>query len=87
MSQQPDRMNLPSAEALDRVRAIAERKLSAEELDAYVNAPMSDVEREEILASVAWFKKRYPTPGDRLAAARRAYEQWAQGMPPRVRNG
>ena len=42
---------------------------------------MSDAEREEILASVAWFMKRYPTPGERLTAARRAYAQWAKGMP------
>ena len=78
---EPQRMTLPSPEALDRVREIAERQLSAEELDAYVHAPMSEAEREEILQSIAWFKKRYPTPGERLAAARRAYKQWVRGMP------
>jgi len=44
---------------------------------------MSEAERQEILASVAWFTKRYPTPGERLAAARRACRQWVQGMPGR----
>jgi hypothetical protein len=78
---QPQPMPLPSQEALERVRALVERQLSAEELNAYVYAPMTEAERQEILASVAWFRGRYPTPGERLAAARRAYTQWAQGMP------
>ena len=77
-------MTLPSPEALDRVQKIAERQLTAEEFDAYVHAPMSEAERQGILEAVTWFTKRYPTPGERLAAARRAYSQWARGMP-RVR--
>ena len=43
--------------------------------------PMGEAERQEILASRAWFSKRYPTPGERLAAARRAYKQWARSIP------
>ena len=78
---QPQRMTLPSTEALERVREIAERRLSAEEFDSYVHTPMGEAERQEILASIAWFTKRYPTPGERLAAARRGYKQWAQGIP------
>ena len=78
---QPRRMTPPSTEALSRVRQIAERQLSAEEFNAYINAPMEEAERREILDSVAWFTKRYPTPGARLAAARHAYKSWAQGMP------
>ena len=74
-------MTPPSPEALARVRQLAERQLSAEEFDAYVHAPMTEDERREILESVAWFTKRYPTPAERLAAARHAYKQWAQGMP------
>lgn len=74
-------MSPPSPEALARVRQIAERQLSAEEFDAYVHAPMSEAERREILDSVAWFTRRYPTAGERLASARLAYKRWAQGMP------
>ena len=37
---------------------------------------MSDEERSEILESVAWFTRRYPTVGERFAAIRRAYQQW-----------
>jgi len=75
----PRPMDLPDPEAVARVRALAERRLSAEEFEAYVRAPMSDTERKEILASIAWFMRRYPTPGERLAAARRAYAQWVKG--------
>ncbi len=71
----------PSPEALERVRQLAERRLSAEEFDAYIHAPMTEEERREILESAAWFMRRYPTAGERLAAARHAYRQWAQGMP------
>jgi hypothetical protein len=77
----PPRMIPPSPEAIERVRQLAERRMSAEEFEAYVHAPMTEAERQEILESVAWFTKRYPTPAERLAAARHAYKQWAQGMP------
>ena len=77
----PRPVSPPSSEALERIRELSDRRLSVEEFDAYVHAPMSEAERHEILASVAWFTKRYPTPGERLAAARRAYKQWARGMP------
>ena len=79
----PPRWNPLSPEVVDRIRRFTERRLSAEEFDAYVHAPMSEAERREILESVAWFTKRYPTPAERLAAARHAYNQWAQGMPGR----
>lgn len=62
---------IPDAEAIQLVRALADRPMGVEEFEAYVNAPMSDEEREEILASVSWFMRRYPTAGQRLAAARR----------------
>ncbi len=77
----PTPIEEPSPEAVARVRALAERRLSDEEFDAYVNAPMSDEERKEILASFTWFTKRYPTPGGRLAAARKAYARWVKAMP------
>ena len=54
------------------VRALVERRLELSELEAYVRAPMSDDERDEILSLIDWFTRRYPTPGERLAAARRA---------------
>ena len=68
----------PTPEALNRVTEFAERRLTAAEFNDYVNAPMSDQELEEILASVAWFRKRYPTPAERMAAARRACTAWTR---------
>jgi hypothetical protein len=57
-------------EARERIRRLSERRLSAEELEAYVSAPMSDAEREEIVALIRWFRRRYPTVGERLAYVR-----------------
>lgn len=74
----PPPVDLPSAESLERVRALAERQLTVEEFNAYLNTPMSEDELQGILESVAWFTRRYPTAGERLAAARRAYERWTR---------
>ena len=66
----------PSPEVLARVRALSERQLSAEEVEAALRTPITDQEREEILELVSWFRRRYPTPADRLAYVRRAYRRW-----------
>jgi hypothetical protein len=63
------------------VREEAERRLSREEFDAYVNAPMSPAELEGIREMIDWFTRRYPTPGERLAYVRRAYARWMRGLP------
>ncbi len=60
-----------SHEERTRLRAIAERQLTAAEFNAYVDAPMSDEEREAILENIAWFTRRYPTAGERLRWCRR----------------
>ncbi|HZF52798.1 MAG TPA: hypothetical protein VE093_29280 [Polyangiaceae bacterium] len=49
-SEEPRPAALPSAEAVEEIRALSERRLSAEEFNAYVNAPMSEEERAEMLA-------------------------------------
>src|SRR5216117_110184 len=55
---------------------IADRELSLEEARAYLDAPIDDHERNEILAPVRWFTTHYPSPSDRLAYVRRAYARW-----------
>ena len=85
-SEEPRPAALPSAEVLEEIQAMSERRLSAEEFNAYVNAPMTEEERAETLAQIEWFMRRYPTPWERLTAARRAYAQWARSMPAH-RNG
>ncbi len=71
----------PTPELVGEIRALAERRLSAEEFDRYVNAPMSDFEREEIDANIEWFMRRYPTPAERLRWASRTWAQWSRHQP------
>ena len=66
----------PSPQVIAKVRALSERQLSVGEVDAALRTPVGDWEREEILSLVAWFRRRYPTPAERLAYVRRAYRRW-----------
>ena len=59
-----------------RIQAIAERTLSAEEFRAALAVPLGEAEEEEARSLIRWFRRRYPTPADRLAYARRAYRRW-----------
>lgn len=69
-----------SDDARDRVRARVgaemERALSAEEAAAYLSAPVTEEERENVRALARWFTRRYPTGAERLADVRRAYRRW-----------
>jgi hypothetical protein len=71
----------PTEEQLARVRALADRRLTPAELDAYVNAPWGDGERERSLELIAWFMRRYPTALERLKAGRRAMRRARLRMP------
>jgi len=70
--------NLPSEAALESTRRFSERILTADAFDAYVNAPVSEDEREEALRLIRWFSTRYRTPAQRLAYVRTAYARWSQ---------
>lgn len=59
------------ASLLAEWRAQEERRLSAEELDARIAAPMTEAERADLEGLIAWFCRRYPTPAARLAYHRR----------------
>ncbi len=74
-------LEAPSAEALDRLRALAERRLTAEEARAALAVPLGAAEEEEARSLIRWFRRRYPTPATRLAYARRAYRRWAAAQP------
>jgi hypothetical protein len=56
---------------------LAERRLTAEEVCEALATPLGEQEREESVSLIRWFLRRYPTPGERLAYARRAYRRWA----------
>ena len=71
----------PSPEAIARIQAIAERTLSAEELRAALAVPLGEAEEEGTRCLIRWFRRRYPTPADRLAYARRAYRRWTTARP------
>lgn len=72
----------PTPEHHAEIRTMSERALTREEFDAWVNAPMSDEERDGILDLIAWFTRRYPTPGERLRAGRVAWKHALKLMPP-----
>lgn len=74
-----DTVLAPRPETLAKLRALANRTLSAEEVRALLAVPIPEAEREEIRSLVAWFCRRYPTPAARLAYARRAWRRWSRG--------
>ncbi|HEX2678893.1 MAG TPA: hypothetical protein VHM19_19715 [Polyangiales bacterium] len=66
----------PDLATLAKIRELTERVLSREEYEALAAIPIGDEERAERLALIAWFTRRYPTPAERLAYARRAHAAW-----------
>jgi hypothetical protein len=66
----------PNATVRARLMAEAERQLSPREVATYLDAPVSDDERADARALVAWFRGRYPTGAERLAYVRSAYRRW-----------
>jgi hypothetical protein len=60
----------------DRFREEIDRLVTREELEAELHRPIGAREREEVLSLVRWFRRRYPTPEERLAYVRRAYARW-----------
>jgi hypothetical protein len=71
------RLRPPSRETRRRLSALAERELTAGEVREALATPLSDSERDESLSLIRWFRRRYPTPGERLAYVRRAYRRWS----------
>lgn len=74
-------MEMPSAEALERIRALMDRQLTPEEVRAALAIPISPEELEENRSRILWFCRRYRTPAARLAWARRAYRRWVAAFP------
>ncbi len=75
------KVTAPDPAALARVRALAERQLSPDEVRAALAVPLGEREEEESRALIRWFRRRYPTPAERLAYARRAYRRWQAAAP------
>ena len=65
-----------TSKTAELIRELTERKVSGEELRLALERPLGEDERNEILALVRWFTRRYPTGADRLAYVRQAYARW-----------
>lgn len=55
--------------------------VAPEEFDRRVKLAFAELdgpEAEEIRAHIRWFRRRYPTPLDRLRYARRKYQDWSK---------
>jgi hypothetical protein len=59
----------------DTLQAIVESEVSADEARAYLETPISSTERDDVIALVRWFTRRYPTGAERLAYVRRAHQR------------
>jgi len=66
----------PARSAIQRAVRFSGRTLRPDEFQAYVDAPVSEAERQEALRLIRWFTRRYPTPAERLAYVRRAHSRW-----------
>jgi hypothetical protein len=64
-----------------RIRALSERRLSPSEVRAALAVPLGEAEEEESRSLIRWFRRRYPSPAERLAYARRAYRRWLAAQP------
>lgn len=62
----------------EAVRDALGRELAPDEFARQLAIPLTDAERDETLALVRWFTRRYPTPAERLAYVRRAYRRWTR---------
>jgi hypothetical protein len=52
--------------------------LPVEEFVRRIRAPVDPEEEAETVALIRWFVRRYPTPKERLAFARRMFAQWTR---------
>lgn len=78
MSDASSKYALPSPELVREIKERAERPLTPEAFEAYVDAPWAEGEKEELLDFIAWFVRRYPKPEDRLRWLRNAYRSWSR---------
>jgi hypothetical protein len=60
------------------IASMVEEPLSPEEFDRRLSVPLSEEEAAEMEELIAWFARRYPTPKERLAFARRKYAEWTR---------
>ena len=69
-----------SAEQRAELEAWEQRVLSPAEFEARVRAPWTEHEAEDFDTLVRWFRRRYPTAGERLAAQRARLLRWRRNQ-------
>ena len=57
---------------------LVEEELAPEEFERRLAQPMPEDEAEELRELIRWFMRRYPTPKERLAYARRKFREWTR---------
>jgi hypothetical protein len=71
-----DEVRPASPELRARLKSLAEQPLPLDEWRRRLASPLSPEETVHTQALVRWFRRRYPTVGERLAYVRRAYRRW-----------
>lgn len=67
---------MTSDSVADRMAREVNRQATPDEVQRYLDAPVTDEERRDVLELVAWFRRRYPAPLERLRYVTRAYARW-----------
>jgi hypothetical protein len=57
---------------------LVEEPLSPEEFNRRVSTPLTAEEAADLADLIRWFTRRYPTPKERLAYARRKFAEWTR---------
>jgi hypothetical protein len=57
---------------------LVEKRLSPEEFERRVATPLTAEEAADLADLIRWFTRRYPTPKERLAYARRKFAEWTR---------
>lgn len=65
-----------SRETRERLKSLAEQPLPLDEWQRRLAIPLSPEEIEHTQSLVLWFRRRYPTVGERLAYVRRTFKRW-----------
>jgi hypothetical protein len=58
--------------------SLVEESLPVSEFDRRLAAPEDPSEAAEMRDLIRWFMRRYPTPKERLAYARRKFAEWTR---------
>lgn len=69
---------MPRSYIAPEIAHLVEEPLSPEEFDRRVSAPLPAEESEEMAELIRWFTRRYATPKERLAYARRKFAEWTR---------